>query len=870
MMQSNQFTLAVCENFLPEAKAVLAQNALHDVNLVTWKPCCEHPPKSWNELATLVDVQDKNPLLIVGACFSKMLQEPPSHLSHIHLHSLEQCFHLLCDRTQVNTLIKEGSYIVSPAWVVDWQDHLDQWGFNQETAQIFFNDTAKKIVLLDTGIMDLARLKTEEFASYVGLPCSKIDIGLNFISQYLQSLILKWQNSYLKKSLATSQENTANQAMALALLDGLTDKTSEDEAIKGVVELFRTLFAPKHINFFHDNKNTTDKTKQNTKAENLSIDYRQALKTETFLIHESRDGFCVALKTQDSVMGYLDVGQISFSSYLNRYLNLAISIAPLCAMAINKALISQKRKEEVVKLARTSNELSEAQRIANLGSWDLDLTNNNLSWSNEVYRIFGLIPQQFPASYEGFLDNIHPEDRDRVNQAYTESLENKQPYTITYRLLLADGTLKYVNERCETHYDADGNPVRSIGTVQDITERVLAEQEHQKLEDQLRQKHKMEAVGYMAGGMAHNFNNNLSIILGNVELSQMKQAPGSEAIPLLENAKIAVHRSRDLVQKIITYSRKGIRNTAPIHLTVIIDETIDLLNSTLPTTVTLQKNFAPNCVDKLINADASQIQEVLINLCNNAIHAMDEKGVLTISLKEVELEQKDISVQYDCPAGCYAKLSVQDSGCGMSAEILDKIFDPFFSTKEEYEGAGIGLSTVQGIVAQHGGMITVKSAPDQGTTFDLFFPLIELSENIEAEEVNVEHSSLPRGTELILFVDDDEMLASLGENLLNTLGYQISMMTDSNEALKMFTANADRFDLVITDQTMPGLTGKELIAEIKKVRPDIPTILCTGYSSKIDEEESARLGISAFMMKPLDLPVLSQTVRQVLDENKRN
>lgn len=400
-----------------------------------------------------------------------------------------------------------------------------------------------------------------------------------------------------------------------------------------------------------------------------------------------------------------------------------------------------------------------------------------------------------------------------------------------------------------------------ITVFEDITERVKAEEFRLELEEQLRQKHKMEAVGHMAGGMAHNFNNNLSIILGNVELAQMKQAPNSEAIPLLENAKIAIRRSRDLVQKITTYSRKGIQNKTSIQLTVIVSETVALVQSTLPATVSIEQIINPECDSVVVDADASQIQEVLVNLCNNAVHAMDENGVLKILLDSVELAQRDIPAQYERSPGHYIKLSIQDTGSGISAEVMDKIFDPFFTTKEEYEGAGMGLATVHGIVSQHGGLIKVNSVPSQGTVFDLYLPIVD-AEIIEPVPIN---TKIHRGTEQILLVDDDEMLASLGEELLSEIGYQVSVMTESTEALKMFTANADRFDLVITDQTMPELTGKDLILELKKIRPDIPTILCTGFSSKIDEVQAAELGINAFLMKPLDLPGLSQTVRRVLD-----
>ncbi|MFK5926398.1 MAG: PAS domain S-box protein [Desulfuromusa sp.] len=402
-----------------------------------------------------------------------------------------------------------------------------------------------------------------------------------------------------------------------------------------------------------------------------------------------------------------------------------------------------------------------------------------------------------------------------------------------------------------------------LSTVRDITERKQAEQDRLELEEQLRQKHKMEAVGYMAGGMAHNFNNNLGIILGNVELSQLKvQDPKVQK--LLKNAKIAILRSRDLVSQIITYSRKGIQNKAPMQLLTIIDETITLLSSTLPTTVKLQKIISPDCNSEFIYADASQIQEILVNLCNNAVHAMNEKGELTIALEPVELSQADIPAQYDGIPGKYAKLSVQDSGCGMPAEMVDKIFDPFFSTKEMHEGTGMGLATVQGIVAQHGGIIKVNSIPDQGTVFNLYFPIVEKT----ATTPTPRDKSMPKGTEKILFVDDDEMLAKLGKLTLSEMGYQVVTMTESTEALKLFAANPDHFDLVITDQTMPELCGKDLIQELKKIRPDLRTILCTGFSSKIDADRAKQQGIDAFCMKPLDLPEMLQTVRRVLDAKK--
>ncbi|MDY0190532.1 MAG: ATP-binding protein [Desulfuromonas sp.] len=427
-----------------------------------------------------------------------------------------------------------------------------------------------------------------------------------------------------------------------------------------------------------------------------------------------------------------------------------------------------------------------------------------------------------------------------------------------------DGTLFPVEvESRDVHTEADHFVVTAV---RDISERKQAEQQRIELEEQVRQKYKMEAVGVLAGGMAHNFNNNLSIILGNLELLQIKTHTDKEIAESLSNAKTAVLRSRDLIKQILNYSRHSTKEKITLKPTQIIAETVKLLKATLPKTINLQQHISADCHNLTIDADPSQIQECLINLCNNAMHAMDEKGDLTISLASVELHQQDIPAQYDAQPGHYAQINVQDSGCGISTEIADKIFDLFFTTKSVDEGTGVGLSTVQGIVTQHGGVVKVNSIVGSGTTFELYFPLNQADNSTQAETNDI---AMPRGTERILFIEDDEMLANLSEKVLTSMGYRVTAMSDSTLAMELLTTDADQFDIVITDQTMPGITGKELIAQLKKIRADLPTILCTGYSSRINADSAAQLGIGAFLMKPVELAKLLQTVRSVLDGNKR-
>jgi len=425
-----------------------------------------------------------------------------------------------------------------------------------------------------------------------------------------------------------------------------------------------------------------------------------------------------------------------------------------------------------------------------------------------------------------------------------------------------DGSLYTEKASISPVCDASNQIVNYVAVKRDISEEIKAEEQRLELENQLHQKYKMEAIGEMTGGMAHNFNNNLAIILGNIELSQLKLPRNSAAISNLNMAKTAILHSRDLIQQILTYSRQGKHDKTPVSLPHIIDETVKLLRSTIPSTVKLKRVTSNDSNKATINADSSRIQEALINLCNNAVQAMNEKGDLTISLEVIKLSPEDIPGSRTDSPESYAKLSVQDNGTGMSEEIKEKIFDLFFTTKDVNKGTGIGLSTVQGIVDQHDGFIKVKSTLGEGSTFHIYFPVVE--KNYE-ERVQTT-SSLPRGNEKVLYLDDDKQIAKVWSQVLGQYGYQVTTETSSSKFLARFKKNPLEFDLVITDQTMPELSGKDLVKELLANRPDLPTILCTGYSNKINEEEARELGIKAFCMKPLDLPKLIQTTRQVLDE----
>jgi nitrogen-specific signal transduction histidine kinase/ActR/RegA family two-component response regulator len=392
-----------------------------------------------------------------------------------------------------------------------------------------------------------------------------------------------------------------------------------------------------------------------------------------------------------------------------------------------------------------------------------------------------------------------------------------------------------------------------------------AENQRQELEEQLRQKHKMEAIGTMAGGIAHDFNNHLAIILGNVEMAALKLPQDSTVKPYIEQIKTAANRSKELVKQILIYSRRNPLTLKPTKLVSILDETLKLLRPTIPSSIDIEHNISNGAEQLSVAADATQLQQILINLCSNAVHAMDEKGTLKIDLVATTLDEKQLPPAKGLPAGEYLQLTVSDTGTGMPEEVLNKIFDPFFTTKDVHQGTGMGLAVVQGIVEGHNGFITATSTPGEGSRFDIYFPVISDS----TEQPPADDAPLPTGTERVLVLDDEENLAALCAEILTEHGYRVSKETSSQKVAQLFKEDPDRFDLLITDQTMPGLSGTELAKQILAIRPELPIILCTGYSAKISAHAAKNIGISEYCMKPLNLNVLVSTTRKVLDRAKR-
>ena len=493
-----------------------------------------------------------------------------------------------------------------------------------------------------------------------------------------------------------------------------------------------------------------------------------------------------------------------------------------------------------------------AENIAEV-FWITDPAKQHMLYVSPAYeQIWGRTCDSIYERPESWLDSIHPDDRQHVH----DDALSKQPagqYDATYRIVRPDGTVRWIRDRAFPVHDAAGVVYRIAGVAADITEQRL-------LEAQLRQAQKMEALGTLSGGIAHDFNNILGAIIGNVHLLRLdidSAHPAAQSIGEIEQAS---NRAKDLVRQILTFSRQQPQVRQIIPLSPIIEEVVRLLRATIPAEVEILKTIEPDVPN--VFADGTQIHQVLLNLCTNAWHAIGKvNGRIEIHLRGMLVERDDCSVLPKLRRGRYACLCINDNGHGMDTAILERIFEPFFTTKEPGRGTGLGLSVVHGIMQGHDGVIRVTSQPGQGTSFQLYFPAVEGEmETTDADWRNVRAGNGQR----ILYLDDESLLSSLGVRMLRRLGYQAEGFTNPLATLEMFTANPTRFDVVITDLHMPGMSGIDFARGIRRVSADIPIILSSGYLTEEVIEKARNAGITRLLQKPNTMQDFSESLGHVL------
>lgn len=514
---------------------------------------------------------------------------------------------------------------------------------------------------------------------------------------------------------------------------------------------------------------------------------------------------------------------------------------PVAHIIIRDISERKKAEEDRLRLEAAVEQTAEAIIITD--------RNGKIQYINPAFSIFYGFQRD-----EVLSQDVETLIADSVSETRIFKLQSAEvaPWTGRLNCRMKDGNTFITDTTVSPINNKAGSVINYVLVQKDITKEI-------SLEKQLRQAQKLEAIGTLASGIAHDFNNILGAIIGYTELA-VRFSQEDKVRDYLEHVLLAGKRATDLVQQILTFSRQREQMRKPVQICLVIREVLKLLRSSLPTTIEIRQNL--QSMNSHVRSDPTQIHQVMMNLCTNASHAMREHGgLLEVSLTDIELDQEYTFDNGANKPGPYVQLTVRDTGPGMPKALIDRIFEPYFTTKKPGEGTGLGLAMVHGIIKDMGGHITVESEPGKGSQFDLFMPRSDTESTDKPESL----AHLPGGNESIFFIDDEEVLVDIGKQMLEMLGYHVVTATSSTQALDTFRSDCDQFDLVITDQTMPRMTGTELSTMLLSIKPDIPIILCTGFSETVSAEKAKSLGIREFIMKPLIIDKLALTIRKALE-----
>ncbi|MFH2067271.1 MAG: PAS domain S-box protein [Pseudomonadota bacterium] len=521
------------------------------------------------------------------------------------------------------------------------------------------------------------------------------------------------------------------------------------------------------------------------------------------------------------------------------------------------------RKQTEDSLKETQQKLKDAQEMANLGFWTWDVQTGDVEWSEEVYRIFKLDPKEFTPQIDSILAmSPWPEDHQRDQELIQKAMKSRRPGMYEQRFLFPDGTTGYYFSTFQGTYDDAGNLKTMKGTVQDITEKKQAETEQKKMEEQLRQAQKMEAIGRLAGGVAHDFNNMLSIILGNTEMAMDELDTDNPVQPRLKEIYKAGERSANLTRQLLAFARKQTIAPQLLDLNRIIDDMLKMLKRLIGEDIDLV--WQPKTPLQAVKIDPSQVDQVLANLCINARDAIDGCGKVTIETGNVVFDADYCKDHPGFNPGSFVMIGVSDNGSGMDKTTLANLFEPFFTTKAKGRGSGLGLATVYGIAKQNKGFVNVYSEPGKGTIFKLYFPSHQAA--VPSASGKGQSRELPRGSETILLVEDEMAILLMTRIMLERLGYKVLAASTPGEAMRMVhSPDCETIHLLMTDVVMPEMNGKDLAGKVLGIRPEVKCLFMSGYTANVIAHHGVLDQGVAFISKPFSGRDLGIKIREVLD-----
>ncbi|HVU19077.1 MAG TPA: ATP-binding protein [Candidatus Didemnitutus sp.] len=589
----------------------------------------------------------------------------------------------------------------------------------------------------------------------------------------------------------------------------------------------------------------------------------------TALLHtELRPAYLGVRRASDRMMVYNHGNVTGLSAAINNHINslrwLTGAVLALALVAGSVVIFNLRtRRRELREMAEQTARLATAAKVARVALWVRHFDTDCIEWSQAINSLSAPDFDQMPRSLSGWFAQIHPDDIVAVRAAVEAHREHGNGYEIEYRLNFPTGKTVWVSDICGAR-DPKAPRSAMYGAVLDITTRKEAELSAARLESQMRHSQKLEAIGTLAGGIAHDFNNVLTGIMGNGEMLLMDMRDEQGDGPREENVETilrAGRRASDLVKQILTFSRQGESKREAVAVQSVVTEAMQLLRSTLPATIEITSDIDMNC--PLVRADSTQIHQVLINLCTNSVHAMrGRQGHLRVTLEQMNADVEFVKLHAGLRLGRHLRLAVSDDGCGMTAVTMKRIFEPFFTTKAAGEGTGLGLSVVHGIIREHGGAIYPYSEVGKGTVFNIYLPTIA-TEVVSA--AGPDQHGMPVGRrERILLVDDEADLRRTATNMLERLEYVVRPFANSKEALRAFEESPHAFDLVVTDLTMPHISGLDFSASIARIRPGTPLVLITGYTDDLSMDALREIGVRELLLKPLSMEGLAQAVRRAL------
>jgi signal transduction histidine kinase len=844
---------------------------------------------------------------------------------NVIVHRLEQCFFLCAGKEMVERYLRDGAYLLTSGWLLHWKKRMEQMGFDAESAKEFYRESCTKLVLLDTGVAEDSFKLLQEFADFVDRPFSVAPIGLDYFRLFLENILLqeKLENINIESSSAIDsvQKEKSNFAMALDLLSKLTQTDSEHEIIVKLMELFVMLFAPRIVFYLPVTGGVPGKLR--SLPQTMTPEEKETVIRELKQFHEkyawteSGTGFLLSVSFQENRVGIIKIDSVAFPEYKNHYLNLASYISDVCGLALSNARSYQEKKQAEGRLATQVLEMfyqpdEKMDRIRNIlrlikGYSDLEVISIRLKES-EGHPCFTTTDDP-PGTLE---NNACPceyslaEDRnctaaDACNcmceNIISRQYDPSRPYftergsfwTNDLKDQLADSSsdlhhhfkhrdcditgyqsVALIPLRTETHFIGLLQLVDSrldmftpalISFLEVIGASIATAFHRKKLQDQLNQAQKMDAVGQLAGGVAHDFNNLLTVIKGYCDLALLDVEPKDALYNFLKEIEQASVKAEAFTRQLLIFSRKQSVTPKLLNFNSIISGMEEMLRSLFGEAVEFIIDLTINL--NYIKADPGQMEQVLMNMAVNSKDAMPKGGKMTISSHNVLLREPVFWEDLKIEPGEYVMINISDSGVGMSRELQTRIFEPFFSTKKEGRGTGLGLSTVYGIIKQCGGFLEIKSQPGKGSSFKLYFPAMTEETEITLKE---KEKRLPlEGKETILVVEDDKPVREMVCKTLLKHGYSVLEAEDGQTALDFSLKHGRNIHLVLTDVVMPGMSGPQLIERLLEFLPDLKIVYMSGHSIDAKFRHGIVDGEVAFIQKPFTSMVLLNKIRRALN-----